>query len=165
MIEIHPVLLIYQIVVFLIFVYLMYRFVYNPVIRMIDERRRKVEMEVEDAEKKIKDAETLKGQYEKKISEIHKEIEQMKKDAEFKANEIRNKIISDAQEEANRIIEYTKRRTEEERKRLMEDVRNYAVDLSIIVARKILEEKIDKKSDRRLAERFLDEMSGMQFKE
>ncbi|MGQ9706611.1 MAG: F0F1 ATP synthase subunit B [bacterium] len=164
MIEIHSALLIYQIVVFLIFVYLMFRYVYKPVLKIIDERRIKIENEVLETEEKLKSAEGLRLQYEERLAQIEREIEQMRKEMEQEAIRVRNRIISDAQNEANRIIEYAKKRTEEERRQLLGEVRGYTIDLSLAIARKILEERIDKKADRKLAEKFLEELTRLELR-
>jgi len=163
MIEIHPALLIYQVVVFLIFVYLMFRFAYKPVLKMIDARRSKIENEVHETEEKLKEADELKSQYEDRIAQIKREIDKMQKEMEQEAIKFKNQIIADAQSDANRIIEYAKKRAEEERKQLMGEVRGYTIDLSLAIARKILEEKMDKKTDRKLAEKFLEELTRLEF--
>jgi F-type H+-transporting ATPase subunit b len=165
MIEIHPALLAYQIAVFLIFVYLMFRFVYKPVLKMIDTRRSKIESEVNEAETKLKEAEVLKLQYEDKIAQIKREMDKMQKEIEQEASKVRDQIIADAQSDANRIIEYAKKREDEERKQLMGEMRGYTIDLSLAIARKILEEKIDRKTDRRLAEKFLEELTRLEIRE
>jgi F-type H+-transporting ATPase subunit b len=83
-----------QIINFLILVFLLRHFLYRPVIKIMDEREKKIASQIKDAEQKRKEAEAEAESFRK-----------MKKELENKHNEMLTKVTEEVQMFKNDLIE------------------------------------------------------------
>lgn len=164
MMEIHPALLVYQIVVFLIFLFLMYRYVYRPIFKILEQRQNKIEGDINEAEKNREEMARLREEYSQKIAKVGEEADRIVKEAEREANQRRNELLTVAKQDATTVVERAERRISEEEARAVSDIRKRTVDISLGIAEKILKEKVDTKKDKALAEKFLAEVEQEDWK-
>ena len=78
---------------------------FNPVRNMMQSRQDRIKSELDTAAADMAQAKALKEEYETKLREINKEAEEILGEARKKALANENKIVSEAKEEAARIIE------------------------------------------------------------
>jgi F-type H+-transporting ATPase subunit b len=162
--EIHPALLVYQIVVFLIFLFLMYRYVYRPIFKILEQRQNKIEGDINEAEKNRQEMAHLREEYFQKIAKVGEEADRIIKEAEREANERRNELIARAKQDATTVVERAERCISEEEAKAVSDIRKRTVEISLGIAEKILNEKVDTKKDKALAEKFLSEVEKEDWK-
>jgi F-type H+-transporting ATPase subunit b len=105
MLEIHPQLLLYQGAIFLIFVFLMWKFVYRSLVKMVEDRRRRVEQTILDADKLRGEADALRSGYESKVSELNAQAEGILRSAETEAWRRREAIVEQGRIDAARVAE------------------------------------------------------------
>jgi F-type H+-transporting ATPase subunit b len=156
-------LLIAFIVNFVILFGLLGLFLYKPVMKMLDERSKKIKESMEQAE-------ATKGEYARAEEEVRKLINKAREDGQAlvsQAGQMGEKIKEEAKEgarkEAQVIVDRTRAELEEERDRIIDDLRREFVDISISAAEKVIKETLDKERHRRLIEETLEESAT--FKE
>ena len=69
--------LIFQVVNFLLLLYLLNRFLFKPVLKLLDERESRIKKGLEDAEAAAKDRELAKAEREAALDEARKEAQAM----------------------------------------------------------------------------------------
>ena len=116
----HDVVLM-AIAVFFLFM-MMSKLLFNPVRKMLADRREKIAGELSDAANDKKDAAALKADYEARLKNIDKEAEQILSEARQKAQKNAARIESEAKEEAARIIQRANEEAELSKTRAMDDV-------------------------------------------
>ena len=95
--------LVIQVVNFLVLFWLLDLVFFKPLLRVMDERDKKMNSFVEGfAEDKAELAE-LEGQYRRKLSKIHGEAALIKREAKDLANAEKTKILARAEEEASKM--------------------------------------------------------------
>ncbi|MBI2601212.1 F0F1 ATP synthase subunit B [Candidatus Daviesbacteria bacterium] len=113
---VQPVLLAAQVVNFLILLFILKRFLYKPVLKVLDERRKRVEESLKNAEeieKKLLETEEAKNKIlekasldvQKMLDETKKEIEVMKEEGKVQSEQMAAQIIKKGQEEARAAVE------------------------------------------------------------
>ena len=93
-----------MIAIFILFLAASY-FLFNPVREMMEKRKNKIKNELDEAEKNRSDAIALKEEYDTKLKDVEKETEAIMADARKRALDNESRIVAEAKEEANRIIE------------------------------------------------------------
>jgi len=164
MMEINPALLAYQVAVFIIFLFLMYRFVYKRILRVLEERQNKIDEDVTSAEENRQKMVQLREEYQKKMNQVGEESNRIIREAEREANERRNKLMAIAKEDVAVLMERAQRRISEEEEKASAQIRERTVDISLEIVEKILKEKVDAKKDRALVKRFLSEIGDDRWK-
>jgi F-type H+-transporting ATPase subunit b len=141
-----------QLINFLIVLVILWRFVYRPIVKMLDERSEKIE-------KSIKQADEI----EKRVSEIEKEKSNIITQAQRQAQEIiekahiqgqsrQDEIITAAKREVERIIEKGKIQLSDEKTVMMRELRKDIIDISVKAATRILQDQVDETKSKSLAE-------------
>ena len=134
-------LLIIQIVNFGILLLVLWKFLYTPLLKLIDERRAKIEKGVHDAEAASRAREGAEKDRTELLRAASKDAEALsersRKDAALKAGE----IITEAEERALRAIASAEREGNELKARALSDAKSEIAKLIVLGAEKALSEK------------------------
>jgi F-type H+-transporting ATPase subunit b len=149
--------LITQVVTFVILLVVLRFVAYKPIMRMLDERSRRIKESMEQAE-------AVKAQSARAEEELKKQLEQASREGQDRiaravraGEEVKQKAQEDAKKEAENLI--TRARTEIQRERddAITEVRREFADLTVLAAGKVIEKSLDKEEHRELIEKVLEE--------
>lgn len=136
-------LLIIQAVNFGLLLVIMWRFLYRPLARIMDERQKVIEKGVHDSEKaeqRLKEIEAERtGVLKKAATESDSIIEQATKHAKEKESE----IVTDARTHGDHIVRDAEQKAEEIRKQAYEESKADIARIAVLSAEKILRERAD----------------------
>jgi F-type H+-transporting ATPase subunit b len=164
MLEIHPQLLLYQGAIFIVFVFLMWKFVYKNLVKMVEERRNKIENTMLEADKKKSEAEALKLGYETRLTEINTKAEDIRHRTEQEAWQKHNEIIDVARSEASTIVERGRQQSTAEREQVMLAAKSDILDISIGLAKKALDKAYDQDIEEKLISELSEEIKKTEWK-
>ncbi|HJP70776.1 MAG TPA: F0F1 ATP synthase subunit B [Candidatus Limnocylindria bacterium] len=145
----------FQIVNFLILLYLLNRFLFKPVLARLDERSSKISKGLEDAETAARDRELARAEREAAVSEARKEAAEMLANANKIATDTRNEILSQAKADAEKVTERAREEITAEKDRAMSQLRAQVADLALDAASKLVRAEMNTATHRRLVEEFL----------
>lgn len=145
------------IAVFVMFVLLSY-LLFNPVRELLKKRQDKIRDDLDAAVQDKRDAAALRQDYEAKIRDIEKEAEAILSDARYRALQNEAKILEEAKEEANRIIERANGRIELERRRAADDMKREMIQIASLMAQKALSASVTAQIQNALVEDALKEI-------
>lgn len=141
-----------------IFVWVLAKFAWGPIIDLLDARREKIDGDYAAAEKNLSDADALKGDFESKLADI-KAIEREKvQEAVKKGEEIADDIVVKARTSA----EETKKKAEQdidlEAHKAQLELRDTVVNMAIGAAEKVIGERLDDDMHRKLISDYIDSL-------
>jgi F-type H+-transporting ATPase subunit b len=145
----------FQVINFLILLFLLNRFLFKPVLARLDERSAKISKGLEDAETAARDRELARAEREAAVSEARKEASDMIANANKIATDTRNEILSEARAEAEKITARARDEINAEKERAMAELRAQVADLALAAAGKLVRSEMDGATQRRLVEEFL----------
>lgn len=143
--------------VFVLFL-VMSHFLFNPVRKLLEDRKTGIEKNINDAKEEKEEAESLKAEYESKLSEIEKEAETILSESRQKALKNETKIIEEAKLEASRIMKRAQEEAELEKKHAMDDLKQEIVAIASLMAEKVVVANINTDIQDRLVEETLKEI-------
>jgi len=147
---------------FLLLVYLLSKYAWKPLMKMMEERRTNIESMLAQAENERQQAEKIKREYQEEMRKARQEAQDVIAKA-TKVSEGRAKEILDASHvEAEKIKKSALADIERERDRAIAEVKAQVADLSVLVAEKIIRQKLDMKGQGQLIEQFIQEVGEMQ---
>lgn len=157
---VQPVLLLAQIVNFVILLLLLKKFAYKPIMKVLDERKYKIETsmrQAEEVEKKL--AET-----EKKQTEIIGNAERESTKIIEEANSAAKKLQEDTLVGTNKKIEETLLKNQEviklEREKMVSEVKDDMITLVAEVTKKILGKTLSNKDREELVKKSLKDLGS-----
>jgi F-type H+-transporting ATPase subunit b len=156
--DVNVVGLFFQVVNFLLLLYLLNRFLFKPLLARMDERSSKIEKGLEAAEAAARDRELARAEREAAVAEARKESAEMLARANKIAEDTRNEILNDARTEAERVTARAREEIVAEKDRAMAELRAQVADLALAAAGKLVRSEMDGATQRRLVEEFLAEV-------
>ena len=132
-----------QIFNFVALVLVLWYFLYQPVLKILNERQKKIEQGVknaENAEAALKNADEEKV---KIVSKAHAEAGEIVDRAKKHAEEKGTVIVSDAQNKADRIMSDAKDKGEELKAQAKEESEAEIAKVAVLAAEKVLNKKLD----------------------
>ena len=146
-------------IAFLVILVVLSKLVWPSVLGMMEKRQEKIKSDLDEAERsKIKAAEEARS-YEAKILDAHHEADAIVAKAKKEAEEVRSAVLAKAQREAADIIAKAHGAVDSERHKAMIELSSSVVDLSVEIASKIIGNDLSEEEQRRLAEKYLAEVS------
>lgn len=144
-----------QVVNFLILVWLLKRFLYQPILNAIDAREQRIATELADADAKMNEAAKQRNEFQKKNAELEKQ-----------RNRYLNQAIDDAKAEHQRLLEIARQESENLRIKLQQALLNEQHNLHealtnqvrqevFAIARKVLTELTDSSLEQRMTLIFI----------
>jgi F-type H+-transporting ATPase subunit b len=150
-------LLVVFIVNFIILLVMLRLFLYQPVMKVLDERAKKTRDAMELAEATKKEFEQAKGEVQKQIEKGRQEAQAVITQAMQVGERLKEESRQEAAKQAQVIIDRARSELEAERDKIVGDLRREFVDISIAAAEKVIKETLDREKHRKLIEETLQE--------
>ncbi len=143
-----------QIINFSLFALVLIVFLLKPLQKVIDERRRKIENDFEEAKEAKESAIQIKKDYEAKLKEADITTAEIIANAATSAENTKKEIIAEANAQADRLRKRTELETEDMKKRAYQDINKEIGSLAVTMASKILETSLEAPVHSELIEKF-----------
>ena len=158
LIQVTPGLMIWTIVCFLITLYVLKRYAFGPIQKLIDERRERVRQALDEADHARSEARKLLEEHRKLIAKAKTEAEEILAETRRVADVNSRRMREETEAERQRRIEETRRQVESETRRALEQIRAEVADLSLIAAEKVTRQSFADEDHRRLIEEAVGEL-------
>jgi len=145
-------LLIAQIFNVVLLVWLLTRFLYRPVLNMLNERTRRIQDSLKETEQVKEQLARANQDYDQKLAQARQEAAGILAQAQERAKLQEAEIIAQARQEADRIRSDARDQAVQERDQLMRDLKNQMADLVTITASRVLGEELKSNHDQLIEE-------------
>jgi F-type H+-transporting ATPase subunit b len=150
LISVTPGLMIWTIVCFLIALFVLKRYAFGPIQKMIDARREQIRRSLEEAEHAREEARRVLEEHKKLIGQARSEAEQILGEARRTGEAMEHRMREETEAERKRRIEETRREIAAETARALEKIRNEVADLTLEATAIVVGRKLDSDRDREL---------------
>jgi len=154
-------MLLAQIINFIILFGLLYLVAYKPIMRMLDERSRKIKESMEQTEHIKQQAEGAEEEAKKRIDAAAKEGQEAVARAVKTGEEVKREAQEQAKQEAEALIVRAQSEIRRERDEAIDDLRKEFADITIAAAGKVIDRTLDKKAHREIIKKVLDESTTL----
>ncbi len=146
-----------QVVTFLA-LFIILRFVaYKPLMRMFDERSKKIKESMDQTELIKEQAAHAEEEAKRRVEAGIKEGQELVSRAARTGEELRRQAQQKAQDEADALINRARSEIQHERDDAVNALRKEFADLTILAAEKVIDRSLDKKAHRDIIDKVLDE--------
>ena len=147
-----------QLFAFIILIIIVTKFAYKPVRKYLDKRSDMLTSErKESADLNSKAKENL-YESEKKLAEVRENASKIIDDAKTKAKEEREKILEEANLEANKTKRNALKSIEEEKTKAKSELKNEIVDVALTATSKLLEREVTTSDNKKIVDDFVKEL-------
>jgi F-type H+-transporting ATPase subunit b len=148
-------LIFWEVVSFGILLWVLYKYAFPPLLETLETRERKIRESLEQAERLRVEAERRMQEYEAKLTVASRDAEAVLIQAKERAQSLLDENEQRLTAEAERVKADAAREIDQERRKAIQEIRNQATDLALLVAEKIVERSLTDADHRRLADEAL----------
>lgn len=149
-----------EILSFLIFYYLCSRFAFPSIERILDERKRRVAAEIEEARSQREQAEKQRAELEAELQRARTEAQAIIERAQRAAQAQVEEQVQAARAETERLLARAREEIEAERREVIRRIQGDVTDLSLDIARRVITSEIDEAKHRELISAFVSKLEA-----
>ncbi|MES1247871.1 MAG: F0F1 ATP synthase subunit B [Actinomycetota bacterium] len=150
LIQVTPGLMIWTIVAFLITLFVLKRYAFGPIQKMIDDRRETIARSIQEADHAREEARNLLEEHRKLMHEARGEAEAIIAEARKTRDAMETRMREETEAERQRRLEETRREIAAETSRALEQIRAEVADLTLEATSIVVGRKLDADRDREL---------------
>jgi F-type H+-transporting ATPase subunit b len=158
LIQVTPGLMVWTIVCFLITLFVLKRYAFGPIQKMIDERRDRIRQSLEEADRAREEARHLLEEHRALIAQARGDAEEILAEARRVSDAQRERVKEEAEADRQRRLEETRKQIEAETRRALEQIRAEVAQLTLVAAEKVTRKSLDDADHRRLIEEAISEL-------
>ena len=156
---INPGLIIWTLLVFVILLGLLWKFAFPSIVKSVEERERRIQKQLEDAEKANAEAQRLLEEHKKQIAAARNEAHEILAKAKTVSQKERETLLAKAREEYDALLSRARKDIDAEKEKAILALRREAVELSIAAASRVIEANLDTDANRKLVTEFLESLA------
>ena len=150
LISVTPGLMIWTIVCFLVTLWVLKRYAFGPIQKMLDDRREQIRRSIEEAENARDEARKLLEEHRELMNQARDDAEQILAEARRTAVSMEQRMRAETETERQRRLEETRREIASETARALEQIRSEVADLTLEATAIVVGKKLDSDRDREL---------------
>ena len=150
-----PGLFIWTIITFLVLLWILAKFAWRPLLDALENRQEMIRKSLEDAERAKQELERVQQDSARIVSEARTEADTIVANSRSDAAKLREDLHQKARSEADTILQNVQKQIKQETARAVSQIRHEAVDVSILIASKIIQRNLSKEDNEALIEETL----------
>jgi F-type H+-transporting ATPase subunit b len=152
--------LIVGLVAFAILFFFTWKWVLPRFKQVLEERREKIQGEMERAETTRREAEKLEEEYRKQLVGAREEANKIIEEARATAEQLRRDLQAKAEEDSQTTVARAQDEIRAERDRAFQELRGQIGSIAVELAERVVGQALDEKAHKRLIDEFIDEVAS-----
>jgi len=155
-----PGLFIWTILTFLGLLFALKKLAWGPLLEALETRQNAIRKSLDDAQQAKSELERLNAESARIIQQARVDAEGIVSQGRVDGERLREEIRTKARTEADNIVKNAERQIQLETSRALEQIRREAVDLSVMIASKIIQRNLTKEDNERLIDEALKQVQS-----
>ncbi len=148
----------WTIVSFVIMAALLYRLVFPPLVKILEQRRSAIEGGLKQAKAAQEEAQQLLVNYRQQLADAEGKTSAMFEEAQNRSQAMREEALKNAQKEANRVIESTRKDIEVYERKALTDLKDDISRIVINVSGRMIKKNLKAEDQKKLIDASIKEM-------
>ncbi|MDH7482246.1 MAG: F0F1 ATP synthase subunit B [Armatimonadota bacterium] len=157
---IDPKVMAAQVTGFILLWIVLARYLFRPVLAFLDERQRQIKLAIDNANEERAKAEQLRAEFEQRMASIEAEARSRVQAAVREANAAKEEILAEARNRAESILQRGQEDLAREREKILAQLREEVVNISLAAAGKVIGEALDEERHRKLVSDFIEKLEA-----
>jgi F-type H+-transporting ATPase subunit b len=151
--------LIYGTIAFLLVFGVLARFAFPAINKMLAERTGKIQGDLEKADEARRSAEQELVEYRKQLAGAREEANHIIEESRKTAEQLRRDLQAKAEQEAQATVARAREEIRAERDRVFQDLRTQVGEIAVDLAGRVVGRSLDEKAHRRLIDEYIDQVA------
>jgi F-type H+-transporting ATPase subunit b len=157
-----PGLFIWTIITFLVLLTLLAKFAWRPLLQALETRQAQIRKSLDDAQLAKQELERLQSESAQIVAKARVDAEAIVSKSRADGDRLREDMRAKARAEADAIVRSAERQIQLETQRALQQIRHEAVDLSVMIASKLIQRNLSTADNERLIQDALKQVETRQ---
>lgn len=153
-------LMVASIVTFLIFAWILAKFAWGPLLKIVEEREKTIGDQVESAEKAAADAKALLAQHQELLRGASRERDEILARATRDSEALRGELQAKARADAEQIVARAREQMQREKEQAIAELRAQVADIAVEAASRIVKSSLSPDAQRKLVDDYIGQLPG-----
>ena len=153
-----PGLFIWTIATFLVLLFLLSKFAWRPLLQALENRQQMIQKSLSDAEQAKQELEQVQQESNRIVAKARADADAIVAATRADAATLQEELREQARAEADGIIKNAERQIQQQTDRSLAQIREEAVDLSLMIASKLIQRNLSKEDNDALIDRALQQV-------
>ncbi len=159
LVDVNPGLIFWTVITFLILLFILKKVAWKPILNALDQREMAIKDSLEKAEKAKEEAHRVLQENQASLIKAEDESKKIIEQSRVYAEKLKEQMIKESKEQAKKIIEDASAEIEQKKEDAFIELKTRVAEIAIQTAEKILHENLDKDSNKKLVDRYIDDIT------
>jgi len=155
-----PGLFLWTILTFLVLLVLLAKFAWKPLLALLDRREEMIRLSLDDAEKAKQELQRLQQESKEILSKARVEAQSILAKSRSQAEKLKGELRQEAKVQADSILRDAEKQIQVETEKAIAVIKTEVVDLSLLVASKLIKRNLSKEDNQALIEESLKQVES-----
>ena len=155
LVQLDPGLFVWTILTFLLLLFVLAKFAWKPLLKMLNDREELIRSSLEDAEKAKEKLEKLNAEGEAIINQARSEAQSILSEGKAAVSKLKDETLDVAKEQAKQIASEAEKQINIEKDKAIAEIRSEVVNLSMSIAEKLINKNISPEDNKALIDESL----------
>ena len=155
LVQLDPGLFVWTILTFLLLLFVLAKFAWKPLLKMLNDREELIRSSLEDAEKAKEKLEKLNAEGEATINQARSEAQSILSEGKAAAAKLKDETLDVAKEQAKQIASEAEKQINIEKDKAIAEIKSEVVNLSMSIAEKLINKNISPEDNKALIDESL----------
>ncbi len=156
--EIDPGLFVWTLITFLILLALLYKFAFNPLMKLQRARQAEIHQSIAEAENLRDEAQQLLADYKRQLAQARTEADSIVERARKAGEASKAEVVEEARQQAEATLAKAREQIERDTKQALQRIREEAADLAITATAKVARSSLSEQDQLRLIQEAINEI-------
>lgn len=148
------------IISFVILLFLVYKFAWGPISKILDEREEIIENDLNNAKQSVEEAETIKVEAREILTKARTDANTLVQDTKWQVSKMKADNIEKTKEEIEEMRQQANESIQRERRQMLESMEDQIGKLSVEIAEQILQREVNSQDHKQLISDLILEMDA-----
>ena len=155
LVQLDPGLFIWTILTFLLLLFVLAKFAWKPLLKMLKDREELIRSSLEDAEKAKEELERLNDEGEVIVNQARSEAQTILSEGKAAATKLKEETLAGAKEQAKNIISEAEKQINVEKDKAINEIKSEVVNLSLNISKKLINKNLSPEDNKALIDESL----------
>ena len=159
LVEVNPGLIIWTVVTFLVLLFILKRVAWKPILSALDQRETAIKDSLEKAEKAKEEAQKVLQENQASLLKAEEESKKIIEQSRQYAEKLKDQMIKESKEQAQKIVDDASAQIDQKKEAAFNELKTKVAEIAIQAAEKILHENLNKDSNKKLVDRYIQDIT------
>jgi F-type H+-transporting ATPase subunit b len=159
LVDVNPGLVIWTVITFLFLLFVLKKIAWKPILTALNEREGAIKDSLEKAEKAKEEAQKILQENQTSLLKAEEESKKIIEQSRQYAQKLKDQMMKESKEQAQKIVEDASVQIDQKKEAAFNELKTKVAEIAIQAAEKILKENLDKDSNNKLVDRYIEDIT------